>query len=138
MLFLPAGILACFFIGYWPMFQKMILRWTTGDNNYCYLIVPLFLYLCWEQKSRFRFGNLTFTSWGLIPIIFAIALIVLGELGSVESLAYIGIWGGIVGLTIVLYGLRTRFLIFPLIVLFFIVPLPSFINTMLTLQMLKL
>jgi len=63
---------------------------------------------------------------------FAIALIILGELGSVETLAYIGIWGCLVGLTIVLYGWRTRFLIFPLIILFFIVPLPAFINTMLT------
>ena len=131
-LFFPAAILACFFIVYWPMFQKMTLRWASDDNNYCYLIVPLFLYLCWEQKDRFRFGDLAFTSWGLIPIMFAIALIILGELGSVETLAYIGIWGCIVGLTIVLYGWRTRFLIFPLIILFFIVPLPAFINTMLT------
>jgi EpsI family protein len=58
-----------------------------------------------------------------------------GELGSVETLAYIGIWGCVVGLVLVLYGRRIRYLIFPLIILLFIVPLPPYINRMLTFQL---
>ena len=38
--------------------------------------------------------------------IVSILLILVGELGSVETLAYIGIWGCVVGLVMVLYGLR--------------------------------
>ena len=37
----PATILLCFIIAYWTSYQKMSLRWAGGDNNYCYLVVPL-------------------------------------------------------------------------------------------------
>jgi exosortase len=72
---------------------------------------------------------------GLVPIFFSILLILVGELGSVETLLYIGIYGCIVGLIVVLYGSRIRYLLFPLIILLFIVPLPPYINRMLTFQL---
>ena len=46
------AVLACFIIGYWPAIQKMSLRWSGGDNNYCYLVIPLFLYLCWDRRIK--------------------------------------------------------------------------------------
>jgi exosortase len=184
---LPAAILLCFIVAYWTSYQKMSSRWSGGDNNYCYLVVPLFAYLLWDRRHKeakgkglkaqglkkdgrgrkdppssetaglwrgkhegretkddgrwtrqdegFRFGEFTWSIWGLIPIIFSIGLILVGELGSVETLLYIGIWGCVVGLVMVLYGWRIRYLIFPLIILAFIVPLPPFVNRMLTFQL---
>ena len=116
------AILACFIFGYWPALQKMTIRWSGGDNNYCYLVIPLFLYLCWDRRNKpsadggqrlevggrkdrrsedqklrkleyekvegFRFGEFTWSIWGLIPIFFSTGLIMVGELGSVETLLY--------------------------------------------------
>ena len=48
----PAAILLCFIIAYWTSYQKMSIRWSGGDNNYCYLVVPLFLYLCWDRRKK--------------------------------------------------------------------------------------
>jgi len=48
----PAAILLCFIIAYWTSYQKMSIRWSGGDNNYCYLVVPLFLYLCWDRRNK--------------------------------------------------------------------------------------
>ena len=161
-------LLACFIYGYWPALQKMSMRWAGGDNNYCYLVVPLFLYLCWDRRNKpsadgshklevigrkfrrvggqklrrlegehaegFRFGEFNWNIWGLIPIFFSTGLIMVGELGSVESLLYIGVWGCVVGLVLVFYGWRTRHLFFPLIILLFIVPLPPYVNRILTFQ----
>jgi hypothetical protein len=62
-------------------------------------------------------------------------LILVGEFGSVETLLHIGIWGCLVGVTFLLYGRRIRYLIFPLITLAFIVPLPPYMNRMLTFQL---
>ena len=184
---LPAAILLCFIVAYWTFYQKMSSRWSGGDNNYCYLVIPLFAYLLWDRRHKeakgkglkarglkkdgrgrknppssetaglwrgkhegretkddgrwtrqdegFRFGEFTWSIWGLIPIIFSIGLILVGELGSVETLLYIGIWGCVVGLVMVLYGWRIRYLIFPLIILAFIVPLPPFVNRMLTFEL---
>jgi EpsI family protein len=48
---------------------------------------------------------------------------------------FIGIWGCVAGLAVTLYGWRTRFLVFSLMVLFFIVPLPPFVNQILTFKL---
>jgi len=54
---LPAAILICFIIAYWTSYQKMSIRWSGGDNNYCYLVVPLFLYLCWDRRNKGAQGS---------------------------------------------------------------------------------
>lgn len=128
-------ILAGFSIGYWPVIQKLLFRWESGDNSYCYLIIPLFIYLCWEQKSSFHFSQITWNYFGLGTAIAAVVLLFLGELGSVETLMYLGVWGCFSALLFSLYGFRIRHLIFPLFILLFIVPLPHFINNMLTFQL---
>ena len=39
----PSIILVCFTAAYWSAFQKMAIRWSSGDNKYWYLIIPLFI-----------------------------------------------------------------------------------------------
>ncbi|MCG8615348.1 MAG: VPLPA-CTERM-specific exosortase XrtD [Desulfobacterales bacterium] len=123
-------------MGYWPVFQKMMIRWNMGDNSYCYLVVPIFIYLCWELKDQFRFHQFSFSAWGIPPVLASVGILVAGELGSIESLLFIGIWGGITGVIITAYGWkRSLSLWFPLLILAFIVPMPPFINQMLTFKM---
>jgi exosortase D (VPLPA-CTERM-specific) len=128
----PGVVTAAFVLAIIPVLQKLMIRWDTGDNSYCYLIVPLFLYLCWDKKGDFQFNQFSWNFWGLIPLFLSILLIIAGELGSMETLLYIGIWGCVIGILYCLYGLRMRQLMFPLLILAFIVPMPPFINQMLT------
>ena len=187
---LPLVILASFSIAYLPAFQKLLKQWSVGDNSYCYLIVPLFVYLLWDMSAKrsvkdqgsrikdkglrvkdkglrikgqedkrsevgsrksgllssvfphpseavggFRFNEFSWSLWGLVPIVTSVFLIVVGELGSVRALMFMGIWGSVVGLCVMLYGKRTRLLVFPLLILFFIVPLPPFVNQVLTFKL---
>lgn len=132
-------ISACFATAFWPVFERLMIRWHSGDNNYCYLILPLFIYLCWDQhrndQAGFNLGAFAWSAWGLPGIMLGIGLIVLGELGSVETLQYGGLWITMVAMTILVYGRNTRFLAFPLTILAFIVPLPPFINRILTFEL---
>lgn len=113
----------------------MLIRWNVGDNSYCFLVLPIFMYLCWEKKS-FQFKKLTWSTLGMIPAIVSVFIIATGELGSMESLLFIGIWGCITSLVIILYGLKRSLSIwFPILILAFIVPLPPFINNILTFEM---
>ncbi len=128
----PIALIVSFLISFWPVILKLLLRWDNGDDNYCYLIVPLFLYLCWEKQREFHFQEFSWTSWGIVPALLSTALILLGELGSVETLMYIGLWACITSVFFTLYGQRIRALLFPLLILLFIVPLPPFINRNLT------
>src|SRR5690606_13515187 len=119
--------------------QKLVQQWNTGDNNYCFLIPPLVAYLCWDRRfdgqKGFRFGEFTWSAWGLLVLTAAVGLMVLGELGAVETIVYGGLWLAIVGLTGLLCGWHSWHLAFPLLVLVFMVPLPAFINRMLTFRL---
>ena len=129
---LPGLMLITFLLGLLTFLQKMTIRWDSGDNSYCYLILPLFIYLCWEKKDSFRFGEFTWHIWGLFPVVLSILLIFAGELGSIEAFVYIGLWGCIIGTMYTIYGTRLFQLWFPLLILAFIIPLPPFINRMMT------
>lgn len=135
-IFLLLLILVCFFTGFWPILQKLALRWNSADNSYCYLVGPVFLYLCWEIKDDFRFGEFSWSIWGLFSALLSVFTIIAGELGSVETLLFVGLWGCVASVIITMYGVRRSLsLWFPLLILLFIVPLPPFINRILTFKM---
>ena len=130
-LFITAPLI-CLIIGFWTVLQKLFIRWNNGDDSYCYFIIPLFAYLCWEKRKYFHFREFSWTPWGVLSGFFSVALIILGEMGSLETFTYIGLWGCITSIVFLLYGKRIRSLVFPIIILLFIVPLPPFINGTLT------
>jgi exosortase D (VPLPA-CTERM-specific) len=134
-LFLTLAIGLCFIFGFWPVLQKLHIRWNNGDNSYCYLVIPLFFYLLWEKRKQLRISDLSWNIWGLIPLVFGLFFMLIGELGSVETILYVGLWVVIVSLLLILYGMRLRHILFPLLILLFIVPLPAFINRMLTFKL---
>ncbi|MCF8069437.1 MAG: EpsI family protein [Desulfobacterales bacterium] len=131
----PFLVLICFISTNLSVFAKLGIAWESDDNNYCYLIVPLFLYLLWAKKDTFNFSNISWNPLGLVPVFISLLIMLLGELGSVLTLIYIGIWGCVCGLIFILYGWRVRKLIFPLLILLFIVPLPPYVNRVLTFQL---
>jgi exosortase D (VPLPA-CTERM-specific) len=122
-------------IGFWPLFQRLVIIWNTGDNSYGYLVVPLFFYLCWEKKNSFSFGQFSWSLTGIAVTLVATFLILIGEVGSMETLLFIGIWGSILGIMVTLYGKRFQYLLFPLLILLFLVPLPPYFNQTLTFQL---
>ncbi len=124
-----------FIIAFFPALQKMVTRWNNGDNSYCYLIIPLFLFLLWEDQRSFNFKYPSYSYWGVLLAVVSIFLSLLGILGSIETVLFAGLWGCLVAIIISIYGLRTRHLLFPIIILFFIIPLPPYINRMLTFKL---
>ncbi len=133
---LVGALTTAFAWSFWPVMEKLLIRWNTGDSNYCFLILPLVAYLCWDRRfdgqTGFRFGQFRWSLGGLLLLLPAMGFLLLGELGSVETIMYGGLWLTTVGIMVMLYGGRTRHLAFPLMILAFMVPLPYFINRMLT------
>jgi exosortase D (VPLPA-CTERM-specific) len=104
--------------------------------------------LCWEKLrgrkkntgastplSHWEFKNFSWNAWGIAAVFLSLFLMIMGEAGSVETLLYIGIWGGFLGIVFVLFGRRILHFGFPLLILLFIVPLPASINRILTFQL---
>lgn len=136
LIFFLVLIIVCFAFSYWTVFQKLMFHWNKGDNSYCYLVIPIFIYLCWERKNNFHFDQFIWSFWGVPPLLLSILTLFAGEMGSVETLLYTGLWGCVTSVLICLYGWkRCLHLWFPLLILLFIVPMPPFINRMLTFKM---
>ncbi len=121
---------------YLPIIQVLLDRWQNEDNSYCYLVIPLFIYLLWEKKEDFHFKQFNWSIWGLPAALLSTFIIIAGEAGSVETLLFAGLWGYIVSFFIALYGIRRIMsLWFPMLILLFIIPMPPFINRTLTFEM---
>jgi len=131
----PLAMLAAFAVAYPPVFQKLFHHWNGEDNSYCYLVIPVVCYLLWEERQHFRFQEFSFSRLGPLVAGVGVLLLLMGEFGSVETLLYAGLWGGLASVAFTLYGSRARRLWFPLLVLFFIVPLPPMINRVLTFKL---
>lgn len=129
-------VLSCLLYSYWPVLHKLNFQWSKDDNSYCFLVVPVFLYLLWEVKDDFRFGEFCWSLTGIVTAVISVLIIVVGELGSIETLLFLGLWGCAVSIIISMYGLRRSLhLAFPILILLFIVPMPPFINRLLTFEM---
>ncbi|WP_028319645.1 exosortase C-terminal domain/associated protein EpsI [Desulfobulbus elongatus] len=126
------SLLFCLVVGFWPAIQKMVSLWNFDDSNYCYLVVPLFLYLCWEKRTTFNYLTFNWKPWSLAVYALAFLLVVVGELGSIVTLTFIGLWFFLFAIGLSLYGNRIRKLWFELLILAFIVPFPPFILRSLT------
>jgi len=121
-------------IVYIPVIKKLLHRWNQEDNSYCYLVPFIFLYLCWEKRKHFDFSLFSGSYIGLI-LLFAISINLIGSLSSLETFLYFSFYLSIISLGFILYGKRLKYLAFPFLILFFIIPLPPFINRLLTFKL---
>ncbi|MBX6422459.1 EpsI family protein [Thermosulfurimonas sp. F29] len=102
------------------------------SNNYCLLIPFIFLYMCWEKKKVFDFSEFNPSYSGIFLLLVSSVFSLIGQLSSIETFLYFGLYLAIISLFLVLYGKKCKYLIFPFLVLFFSIPLPPFINRLLT------
>ncbi len=65
----------------------------------------------------------------------ALAVTLIGNMSSVITLQFVGYWGCWVGIGLLFYGKRMRHLAFPFFMLLFIIPMPNYVNKMLTFKM---
>ena len=95
---LISGLIISLIIAFWPVLRQMLEHWNRDDNSYCYLVIPIFLYICWEKRKSLQLDFFSWSWWGVVTAALSISLIIIGELGSAQTLLYVGIWGCIVGL----------------------------------------
>lgn len=103
---------------------------TSSAYNYGYLIVPISLALIWGERRELTRHLPAPTFWGVgIAAAFS-AVWLVGELLDINEGRHIAFVGMIQGLALALLGWRIyRFLAFPLLYLFFLVPTGTFLLT---------
>ncbi|WP_129125882.1 exosortase A [Geomonas oryzae] len=132
------GILAsCFLLAYYPVVSGLVHAWAGSDDySHGFAVVPIALYFVWQKRDEFAAVDWTGGAWGICLSIGALFCYVVARRAEMETAASLSmvlfIWGGV----IYLFGYRVfRLCLFPLLLLFFMIPAPSQLIAALTLPL---
>jgi exosortase len=121
--------LLCFIGLYWNVIAQLVSDWYTDDNySHGFLIVPIALYFAWERRSSFLGTQNRPSLLGLFCILGSMACLVAGILGSELFLTRVSIIGTVAGTLLYVSGwARLKTMLFPILFLILMVPIPAII-----------
>jgi exosortase D (VPLPA-CTERM-specific) len=125
--------LAAYFNG----MAELVNRWNRQEEYSHGFFIPLItLWLLWQRREALR-ASLGAPSWhGLLMLIVAVAMLLLGELTAIFILVQYGFLLSLVGLVFCLGGMPlARVTILPIALLIFAIPLPYFVDSQLSWRM---
>jgi exosortase len=114
---------------FYPVYPDLFRTWVgtaNSDNSYGILVPFISLYFIWRKKDQLKHVVAFNSSSGLVILIVSLLLYLVSYVGGVVFLQRMMIVLSLNGLVIYLFGKETyRLLIFPLLFLFFMVPIPD-------------
>jgi exosortase len=110
-----------------PILYYMVLHWSAVDDySHGFLVAPLALYFAWERRLDLQRATIRPSWWGTIPLALGSLALMIGRLGVELTAMRVSFVLTLIGLQILLLGRGVfRILMFPMIFLFFMVPLPQ-------------
>jgi exosortase len=135
---LPWGAIAWFsallIAVYFPILTKLVSQWTTDDDVGHGFFVPLVaLYIAWQRRQEVLRTELRPAWWGIAVIAWGALQAYIGMLGAELFLQRSAFLISLLGLLLVLGGTDlVRALLFPLLLLPFMIPIPAVIYNQIT------
>ncbi len=120
-------VAAQFLILYAPTAAWLWDRWTLSVWQHAHglLILPVVGYLIWTELEDHRGGSESSSAWGFILLVPALVLLVLDTGMHTQLLSAVSLYVALPGLSLLLLGVkRTGAILFPLVFLFFTLPIP--------------
>ena len=108
---------------------RMEHMWSTKEEyGYAYIIPVITGYFIWQRATELRQAEYCFSSIGGLLLVFGCFLILLGVLSATHSVTQYGYVISIISTALLFMGWRAfKIILGPMLLLFLIVPLPSFI-----------
>lgn len=128
---------ALLLVCYAPILYRMGVQWATDENMGHGFFVPLFAgYVAWQRRDELAATPARPNGWGLVLVIWAALQATLGTLGAELFTARVSFVIAVFGVVLYLGGTRyIKILLFPLTLLFFMIPIPAIIYAALTLRL---
>jgi exosortase A len=126
-LFLSAVLVLAFLSAYFPTITGLVRVWATSDDySHGFAILPLSLYILWQKREKLRKEPVRGAWFGLFVATGALLVYVVAIIGEMQTVASASmlffLWGGV----IFLFGFAVfKTCIFPLMILFFMIPVPA-------------
>lgn len=118
---------------YWDGLAEAVLRWELQQEySHGYLIPLVSLFILWEKRFEIIADYRGFSWWGLPIILVAIMVLLVGEISALYMLIHYSFILLLFGLSLAFLGAATRHTWVPILLLGFAVPLPYFIEVILT------
>ncbi|NVN91788.1 MAG: exosortase [Desulfuromonadales bacterium] len=128
---------AMFFAAYLPVMIDLVRAWNGSDDySHGFLIVPIALYIVWHKRGLLA-GTQIAGSWVGLPVaIISLLMYLFARVGEILTLASLSMIGVIAGSVLFLFGFGVlRVLLFPLLLLLFMIPVPAQIYATLTIPL---
>jgi exosortase A len=126
-----------FLWAYLPVLDSLVGAWGgSDDHSHGFAVIPLALYFVWQKRAalaRLEFRG----AWpGLILALFSLFCYVVARKGEMQTAASLSMIFFLWGSVIYLFGYRIfRACLFPLLILFFMVPVPAQLVAALTIPL---
>lgn len=125
--------LALSFWLYWDGLAEAVLRWELQEEySHGYLIPLVSLFILWEKRFQIAASYQHPSWWGVPIIILALVVLLVGEVSALYVLIHYSFILLLFGLSLAFLGSATRYTWVPIALLGFAVPLPYFIEVILT------
>lgn len=125
--------LALSFWLYWDGLAEAVLRWELQEEySHGYLIPLVALFILWEKRFQIATSYQHYSWWGVPIIVVALLILLVGEVSALYMLIHYSFILLLFGLSLAFLGSATRYTWVPIALLGFAVPLPYFIEVILT------
>ncbi len=110
-----------------PILYYMFRHWgAVDDYSHGFFVGPLAIYFAWGRRHQLRRAIIRPSWWGVVPLALGSLALVIGRLGVELTAMRVSFVLTLIGLQILLLGREVfRILAFPMLFLFFMVPLPQ-------------
>lgn len=122
---------------YFPTISSLVRNWVaSGDNSHGVAILPLALYIIWQKKEALRQLPLDGSWIGLVIATLSLLVYLVARKGEMQTIASASMLFMLWGCIIFLFGFAIfRACLFPLLILFFMIPVPSQFIAVLTMPL---
>jgi len=106
----------------------LLMNWEREEYSHGYLIPLISLFMIWQQKDKLEEMSFNGSWLGIVLVLFGLILFIAGSLGAVVIVISYGFVSVIFGLFLAYTGIKAyKLIIMPLVLLLFMIPLPSFL-----------
>ncbi len=112
---------------YIPVYGQLFSSWSRNpDYSHGYFVLPIALFLVWKRRDRLAETAVGESLLGLFILLLGLLIYVIGSYGQIASLQYFSFIVLLCGIILYLAGrVMLRELIFPILFLLFMFPVPS-------------
>jgi exosortase len=120
-------LLSVFGIVFWKTFYQLIKYWySSEDFSHGFFIIPISLYIIWQKRDALEKLELEKFTLGRILSVFSLLLFIAARLGNIVTLERYALVLFVAGSVAYLFGARFfKLIIFPILFLFLMIPIPS-------------